>query len=154
MKPLLALTFLLFASQAFAEPDGSDAEAVVKKELLSPLAAKDRARQRFSRSVLPATARRVRIPDATPRTDAQGHTFVAFTVDAHHGWEDADDEDVKPKDKGWIKNVFEGCVYVDSKEIFVKKGDDYRPAELLLGKKTQVAAAHICRPGQGKLAAK
>lgn len=146
MKPLLALTFLLFASQAFAEPEVSPAEKIVKDELLTPLATKDHARSRFSRSRPPPTVRRLRIPDATPRTDAKGQEFVAFSVDERFGWgADANEDE-------WEKGAIEGCVYVDSKEIFVKNGKDYRPAALLLGKKTKAADAHICRSGE--LAAK
>jgi hypothetical protein len=145
MKPLLALTFLLFASQAFAEPEETQAEKVVKDELLTPLAKKDGARSRFSRSRPPPRVRRLRIPDATPRTDANGQSFVAFSVDEKFGW-------VADKEDEWEKDAIEGCVYVDSKEVFVKSGKDYRPAALLLGKKTKAAEAHICHAGE--LAAK
>ena len=45
-----------------------------------------------------------------------------------------------------------GCTYPDRGEVFVKRGDTYPPAALMLGKRTQAAARHICSSENGQVA--
>jgi hypothetical protein len=164
MKRLLMLASLVFAHTTFAAPtaadsssegkaaevasEGNTAVALVSNELLQPLAEKERNRGRFSRARLPAQERRVRILDEQARKDTRGNAFVAFAVDARHGVRAAAAAD----DASWRKATITGCVYLDSGEIFVKKGDQYRPAAFLLGKKLQAAAAGTCEPGPAQVA--
>ncbi|HVT07529.1 MAG TPA: hypothetical protein VHO67_08730 [Polyangia bacterium] len=49
-------------------------------------------------------------------------------------------------DRGWRKDAIVGCVYPGSDEVFVKRGDKFFGASLLLGKKTPAADAAVCRP--------
>jgi hypothetical protein len=147
MNRCLPLASLLAASLAFATPPESDApvaattKAVVQKVLLEPLAAAERKRSRFSRSRLPAQARRVRVLDAEPRKDTEGKAFVSFAVDARHGWVDDEDELTA---KAWRKDTITGCSYADTGEIFVKRGDGYFASDILLGKKTKATKRPVC----------
>jgi hypothetical protein len=76
---------------------------------------------RFSRSRPPPRERRVRVVKATATDDKSGHPFVPFAIDVRFGTD-------------WHENDVVGCVYTGSGNLFVKKGDSYRPAAFLLGK--------------------
>ena len=120
----------------------AEASAVVDKQLVKPLAQKDAGRSRFSRAYIPPQARRVRVLDREPSTDGRGAAFVAFAVDERSGAfarHAADDSD-------WRKNAIVGCVYPARDEIFIKRGDKFFAAGLLLGKKTAAADDTVCRP--------
>ena len=64
-------------------------------------------------------------------------------LDARPGFDLEADE--KPAEAGWRKHTLTGCVYTGSGEVFVKRGDGYRAAAVMLGKKTAPAAAHTCQ---------
>lgn len=152
MKRLFALSLMLTASLASATPE-DDAKAVVQKNLIAPLRAKEERHSRFSRARLPAQVRRVRMLDSEPQKDSQGLEFLTFTVDAKHGYGELDD-DGEVKADSWRKDVITGCVYPQSGEVFVKKGEKLFGAGLLLGKKTSAAAEHVCKAGGEQVAAK
>ena len=83
----------------------------------------------FSRVRPPPTERRVRILQTTPTLDKSGRPFLAFAIDIRFGSE-------------W-RNDIRGCVYKGSGDIYVKKGDAYRPAAFLLGKNVEPVAG-VC----------
>lgn len=41
---------------------------------------------------------------------------------------------------------------LDRNQVFVKKGDEYRPAAFLLGKNVKAAAETTCQPAQAQVA--
>jgi len=86
---------------------------------LKPLAEQEESR--FARSRPPPRERRVRVTQATAISDKAGRSFVPFAVDVRFGSE-------------WKENDIVGCAYRGSGELFVKRGDAYRPASFLLGK--------------------
>lgn len=135
MVRLLALS-LLVSSAAFA---GDDAKAIIQKTLVAPLRAKEAKQSRFSRARMPPQARRVRVLEE--KTDAAGEKFVTFAIDSSYGFGEVTNED------DWEKDTTTGCVYVAKEAVFVKLGAQYRPAALLLGKKTDAADARVCKPG-------
>jgi hypothetical protein len=119
----------------------ADAAAVVEKQLVKPLTQKEAKQDRFSRSYIPPQARRVRILDERS-TDGRGAAFVAFAVDARSRLlRKADD------DSGWRKDAIVGCVYPARDEVFIKRGDKFFGAGLLLGQRTAAADDAVCRPG-------
>lgn len=123
------LVSFLVALPCFAEPPMP--ETIVQNGLLKPLAAKEAKRTSFGRGERPAQARRVRVLDAEPKKDTAGKGFVTFAIDARHGiFSDAEKEEFS-----WRKDVMTGCVYPESGEIFVKRGERFAPAAVLLGKK-------------------
>jgi hypothetical protein len=155
------LAILISSHMTFAEPTAADgthsegkstdakaAEALVSRELIQPLAAKERNGSRFSRARLPPQERRVRLLDEQPRKDALGSTFVRFAVDARHGIHARADND----ESQWRRATITGCVYVDRSQVFVKNGDEYRAAAFLLGKNLKAAAESTCQPEPAKLA--
>ena len=168
MKRILTLASLLAPTLVFAQQPAPDAdkapvapivakaEQAIAKDLITPLAAQERQRSRFSRARLPATARRVRVLDSTEKKDAKSQTFVTFAVDARHGRYDFDDEELAQikKDDGWRKDTITGCVYLESGEVFVKKGETFRAAGIMMGKKVKEAPEHTCRASEGELAKK
>jgi hypothetical protein len=144
-SPLIMLAFgALFlsppapAEELPAAPDAQIARALVERELVKPLAAKERDQSRFSRARLPAQERRVRVREEGTQKDAAGRSFFTFAVDARHGILAANDE------SAWRLETITGCVYVESGDIFVKSGDGYRPAAFLLGKNLKPAAEPTC----------
>jgi hypothetical protein len=144
MLATFAFARMLLASPVSAEevppPDAKAARALVERELVQPLAAKERDQSRFSRARLPAQERRVRILDEEIRKDAAGNAFFTFAIDARHGvFGPADDE------SQWRRAAVTGCVYVERGEVFVKSGDRYRPAAFLLGKNLKPAAEPTCQ---------
>jgi hypothetical protein len=148
---LLALPISFFINTSFAEPpaantppasaEATSAQTVVQQQLIQPLAAKERERSRFSRARLPATERRIHILDQQAKKDTAGRTFVRFAIDEHHGYRKATAAD----EASWRLAAVTGCVYLDKSEVFVKKGDQYRPAAVLLGKNLQPAAENTCQ---------
>ncbi|HEX6276426.1 MAG TPA: hypothetical protein VFZ53_25470 [Polyangiaceae bacterium] len=90
--------------------------------LVKPLAKHEESGSRFSRSRPPPRERRVRALQTTASVDKRDRPFVPFAVDVRFGsgeWRDGD---------------ILGCVYRSSGDIFVKVGEEYRPAAFLLGK--------------------
>jgi hypothetical protein len=153
MKRLSILAVVLFSRMTFAEPatasgaapeaktaEAKSAMALVRHDLIQPLAVKEDNQGRFSRGRLPPQERRVRILDDKPRTDADGVAFLRFSVDARFGYVANDDE------SRWNRDTITGCVYLERNQVFVKKGDSYRPAAFLLGKKVKAAAESTCEP--------
>lgn len=119
------------------------AAAVVETQLVKPLAEKEARRNRFSRSYIPPLARRVRVLDCEQSTDGRGAAFAAFAVDERSGGYARRSSD----DSGhWRKDAIVGCVYPARDEIFIKRGDKFFGAGLLLGKKTAAADDTVCRP--------
>jgi hypothetical protein len=142
MPRLLLLSSLTLASLSFAQAPAevTTAEQLIQKNLLKPLAAKEEQRSRFSRARMPAQERRVRVLDAEPKKDAQGGEFRTFAVDARFGADWLDEGEANP----WREATITGCIYA-SGDIFVKSGEQHRPAAILLGKKVKPAEAHVCQ---------
>ncbi len=99
----------------------------VEDGLVKPLAEKERERSRFSRAMIPPRERRVRITQAKPRLDKGGGEFVSFAIDVRSAGD-------------WRENDVVGCVYPKTGAVFVKIGEEYRPAEILLGKNADAVA--------------
>jgi hypothetical protein len=118
------------------------AKETVERQLVQPLAAKEGRRTHFSRGYIPPQARRVRVLDGEKATDRRGAEFVTFAVDERYGLlaRDADDPSV------WRQGVIVGCVYPARDEVFVRRGDKFFGAGLLLGQKTSAADEAVCRP--------
>jgi hypothetical protein len=104
------------------------AEQRVEEGLVRPLANSEGSR--FSRSRPPPRERRVRVIQATASVDKSGRAFVPFAIDVRFGSE-------------WRKDDIVGCAYRQSGELFVKRGDGYRPAAFLLGKNVEPVAG-VC----------
>jgi hypothetical protein len=123
------------------------AAAVVEKQLVKPLVEKEERRNRFSRSYIPPLARRVRMLDHERSTDGRGAEFAAFAVDERSGRFARRAAD----DSSWRKDAIVGCVYPARDEIFIKRGDKFFGAALLLGKKTAAADDTVCRPALARI---
>ena len=121
--------------------------ALVSRDLIQPLAVKEGSQSKFSRARLPPQARRVRILDDKPQKDAQGDAFVRFAVDARHGFHTADG-DGPP----WRLATITGCVYLARNQVFVQRGDQFRPAAFLLGKNVKAAPESTCQAPSEQLA--
>ena len=104
------------------------AEHRVEEGLVRPLANTEGSR--FSRSRPPPRERRVRVIQSTVSVDKSGRAFVPFAIDVRFGSE-------------WHANDIVGCVYQGSGDLFVRRGDAYRPAAFLLGKKVEPVAG-VC----------
>ena len=131
--------FALLLGPSSASADDPPAAAVqrrVEKGLLEPLALKEKERSRFSRARMPPQERRVRVTQAAVTLDASGRPYMAFAVDVRRGTE-------------WQENDVVGCAYTQSGALFVKRGDEYRPAEILLGKNAAVAP-NVCMPAKAR----
>lgn len=145
MSRSLAILILATSSLASAgsetkptSPELQQAVALVDAGLLRPLASKEHERGKFSRARPPAAQRRVR-PLELAR-DSSGKAFVAFAVDERHGWFDESEGEDK-----WVKDQILGCAYLESREVFVKRGKAFHPAAAKLGKKTKAAPANTCQ---------
>ena len=108
----------------------------VEKGLVEPLAQKEKERSSFSRMRMPPQERRVRVTQTEATFDASGRAYMAFAVDVRFGAQ-------------WRENDVVGCAYTQTGALFVKRGDEYRPAEILLGKDVAVAA-NVCTPGKAR----
>jgi hypothetical protein len=118
---LCAFALSLVPSLASAdEPSlGEWAQHRVEDGLVKPLT--ELESHRFSRARPPPRERRVRVLQPTAALDKGGRPFVSFAVDVRFGAE-------------WHENDILGCAYTGSGDLYVKRGDTYRPASFLLGK--------------------
>ncbi len=132
---MLALS--LVPSLALADDSlASSVKHRVEETLVKPLAEKEQERSRFSRARIPPRERRVRVTQTTATVDASGREFVPFVVDVRFGDE-------------WKENDIVGCAYTKNGALFVKRGDEFRPAEILLGKSVDPAPG-VCVPGKAR----
>lgn len=92
---------------------------------------------RFSRARPPPSERRVRVLATTVTPDKAGRPYVAFAVDVRF---------IGSKD--WRENDVVGCAYPKSGDLFVKRGDGYRPAAFLFGEKAPPVPG-VCEAGSG-----
>ena len=79
--------------------------------------------------------------------DGRGAEFVTFAIDERSGKyarRPADDP------AGWRADAIVGCVYPARGEVFVKRGDKFFGARLLLGQKTAAADDSVCRPAPAR----
>jgi hypothetical protein len=128
----------LWASET---PPTVSAASAVQKRIVEPLADKENHQSRFSRVLMPPQVRRVRILDWVPTADAQGARFLTFAIDARFGLRAKETD----SEEGWRKDAITGCVYPDTGEVFVRRGETYYPAAMLLGKTTKAAPDRVCR---------
>jgi hypothetical protein len=103
----------------------------VEAGILKPLAEREGNRSRFSRARPMPHVRRIRVTAAALTADKLGRGFVPFAVDVGFGGE-------------WQENDIVGCAYRASGDLFIKRGDAYFPAALLLGKKVEPVAG-VCQ---------
>lgn len=99
---------------------------------MKPLADLENERGKFSRARAAPRERRVRVIEATTTLDKDGRAYVPFAVD------------VRFRDQEWHENDIVGCAYMNA-GIFVKRGEQYRPAAFLLGKPADPVAG-VCVP--------
>ena len=148
LVPLLFALLLPTARRASATPPDAEAAAaaVVEKQLVKPLGEKEARRNRFSRAYIPPQARRVRV-EGERSTDGRGAEFLTFAVDERSGAiapRAADDA------ARWRKDAIVGCVYPARGEVFIKRGDKFFAAGLLLGRKITAADDTVCRPAPAR----
>jgi hypothetical protein len=150
----------MFSHTTFAEPkaakgaapaaktaEAKTAEALVMRELIQPLVARAGHQSKYSRARFPPEAQRVRVLDRQAHKDTAGRAFMSFAVDDERGLRVGGDDESQ-----WNLATITGCVYLDQSEVFVKRGDEYRPAAFLLGKKLKAAAESTCQPEATRLA--
>lgn len=111
------------------EPSITWAKHRVDVGLVKPIAAREKGGS-FSRGRPPPRVSRVRTPDPE-QTDPSKRVFASFAIDVRWGGSE------------WHENDVTGCVYKETGKIFVKIGDEYRPAEYLLGKNVD-AVKGVC----------
>jgi hypothetical protein len=128
--------FALSLAPSFASADEPSlaelAQRQVEDGLVKPLA--QRENHTFSRSRPPPRERRVRILQTTATLDKNGRPFVPFAIDVRFGPEE------------WHEDDIVGCAYAKSGKLYVKRGDEYRPASFLLGR-NEDAVAGVCEAG-------
>jgi hypothetical protein len=108
----------------------------VEQGVLKPLSEAEASHSRFSRMRAAPRERRARITQSTASVDKRGREFVSFAVDVRFG-------------DAWRKGDLVGCVYRGSDELFVKRGDAYRPVAYLFGKDVE-PVADVCEAAPRK----
>ena len=122
---LASLPSLASADEPFSWAKNRVDEAIVK-----PVSARERSGG-FSRGRTPPRQSRIRITQPSESRDTSNRAFVAFAIDVRWGSSD------------WNKDDVVGCVYREGGKVFVKIGDGYRPAAILLGKDVEPVAG-VC----------
>lgn len=125
-----------------ANVPASAPEKAIQEQLIEPLQKKEAKRPRFSRAAPPPSARRIRILETTPETDAKGRPFLAFAIDESRSAVAKLDPD--SADADWRKDAITGCLYPNSKEIWVKLGETYYASNVLLGSSATATADGVC----------
>jgi hypothetical protein len=101
----------------------------VDEGIVSPVV--EREGSRFKRVRPPPRERRIRVTGAALMRDKQGRDFIPFAVDVRFA-------------SDWQLNDIVGCAYRVSGDLFVKLGDAYFPAAVLLGKRVAPAGG-VCQ---------
>jgi hypothetical protein len=104
-------------------------KARVQEGLLKPLA--EREVSRFSRSRPVPREYRVRVPETRAALDRNGGSFMPFAVD------------IRVAGGDWQPDDLVGCAYVGKGDLYVKRGDGYRPVAFLFGKNVD-AVPGVC----------
>jgi hypothetical protein len=118
------------------EPSLSEwAQRRVTQGLIKPLA-ENEGGSRFSRARQAPRERRARVIQASVSVDRRGRAFVPFAVDVRFG-------------DAWHENDIVGCVYRGGGELYVKRGDAYRPVAFLFGKNAEPVAG-VCEAAPPK----
>jgi hypothetical protein len=115
--------FVLSVSPSLASADESLvgwAWGCVQKGIVTPLS--ERETSIFSRARPAPRERRIRVLQATATKDKSGRGFVPFAVDVRLAGGD------------WQTDDIIGCVYAGKGDLYVKRGDGYRPVEFRFGK--------------------
>ena len=102
----------------------------VETGLVKKLAEREKENSRFSRARPAPIERRVRITNPAMSTDKSGRSFFPFAIDIRFG-------------SDWTESDVVGCVYTSKGDIFVKRGEEYRPGTFLLGKNVD-AVTGVC----------
>jgi hypothetical protein len=130
--------FVLSLVPSFASADEPSLAAQVERRvedgLVKPLAEQESRASRFSRGRPMPRERRVRVTQTAAALDKAGRSFVSFAVDVRFGGGE------------WRENDIVGCAYTKNGALFVKRGDEYRPAFFLLGKKADPVVG-VCQAG-------
>jgi hypothetical protein len=149
-RPLLFAVLALTSVEAVHLPAAQAAsglaalaESVLQTKLLEPLQKKEADRSRFSRAAQPPHARRIRILDDAPRADRTGRSYLAFAVDESRAFGIIEDKD--NAESNWFQNAITGCVYPETGDVLVKRGEVYFASSVLLGRSVPTAPADVCR---------
>lgn len=140
-RSLSCLISMFCASVALAEPPApaaatrSAVSELVDAQLLAPLRKVESKRSRFSRAAPVVVQRRVRVLDAAALIDARGKAFIRFAIDERRS---------RSEHGPWSKGSVVGCAYLNERELFVRRGPAYVPANMLLGEDA-AARADVCR---------
>jgi len=130
---LCAFVLSLVPSLALADDSlTAQAQRQVESGLVKPLADQESHASRFSRSRPIPRERRVRVTQTAPAFDKSGRAFLSFAVD------------VRFRGGEWQENDIVGCAYTKSGDLFVKRGDAFRPASFLFGKNADPVAG-VCQ---------
>jgi hypothetical protein len=113
------------------------AQHLVESNLVKPLADFEAQSSRFSRARPLPRERRVRALQTAVTPDKDGRTFVPFAIDVRFGGGE------------WVTGDIVGCAYTGSGNLYVKRGDDFRPASFLLGK-NEAPVAGVCVAGPAR----
>ncbi|MFO1520077.1 MAG: hypothetical protein U1F57_10505 [bacterium] len=138
---VVAFTSAEISHSPMARASDASAKSVIQAKLLEPLQKKEADRSRFSRAVLPPRTRRIRILESDPQADAKGRSFVPFAIDENRGYGGSQEV----AENSWLKDTITGCVYPETGEVWVKRGEVYYASSMLLGHQTPTAPAGVCR---------
>jgi hypothetical protein len=130
LRPLFWFVFGLSSVPSLAladEPSPAEwARRRVEHGLVKPLA--QTRSNSFSRGRPIPSERRARVTNEAVQVDEQSREFLSFSIDIRYGGGE------------WRNDDVVGCVYRQSGNIYVKVGDEHRPAAFLLGKNVQPVA--------------
>lgn len=138
LNQLVWLSALLASVTARGE-DATTADALktnLEQNLLKPLASRENERSKFSRAAPVPLERRVRVLESALKEDARGLQFATFALDSR--WPGGE----------WSQATV-GCIYPKDGAIYVQRGEAYRAAAVLLGKKTENPPETVCRAKSG-----
>jgi hypothetical protein len=121
------------AARPQTPPPAEQVQRRVEDGLLKPLAERDAKASAFSRARPIPRERRVRVTETAATLDKAGRAYMLFAVDIRFGGGE------------WRENDIVGCAYTKTGDLFVKRGDAYRPASFLFGKNADPVAG-VCEP--------
>ena len=110
-------------------PEAEDAKALVETTLIQPVVERDKNEVVFGRGAQPRRGFRTATFDANVSHDATGAPFFAYAKESKYG---------RGKNGIWRADVT-GCAYPETREVLVRFGKKFYPANRMLGKSSPAA---------------
>jgi hypothetical protein len=129
---VLSANLVVGSTASASETIDKEVSKLVESKVLASMKTSKKT-SRFSRKAPVATARRVRVQDATEKVDARGDRFVEFTI-----------QDRLRAGSAW-QDEMTGCAYLVGQRVYVLRNEAYYDGATIGSKREATPVEVVCR---------